>query len=548
MSNSLKPITQLATELGLQPGQWIPYGFDKAKLRLELIKPAEERKGKLILVTAITPNKAGVGKTTTSIALAQGLQHLGKRAMPALREPSLGPCFGMKGGATGGGKAQIHPSDDINLHFTGDFHAITTAHNMLSALLDNYRYFNRSGDQALKSVVWKRVLDINDRSLRYIITGLNGSANGIPTESGFDITPASELMAILCLSEDRPDLENRINRIVLGTTMAGKSFTVKDLGVAPALVALLKDALLPNLVQTTEGGPALIHGGPFANIAHGCNSVIATKMALSLSDYVVTEAGFGADLGGEKFMNIKCRIAGLMPAATVIVVGSQSLKLHGGVPEAEIQKPHAEGLQHGLANLQRHIENIQAFGQPVVVAFNRFPFDSASEIEQVKAWCEKMRATFALNDGFSSGGAGAADLAQKVLDAVEKNPAKDIKHSYSLSDSLEIKIEKVVKQVYRGAGIQLSKKAEAALRKLNTDGHQGLPVCMAKTQYSFSDDPAATGVSTGFTLHIEDLVLNAGAGFIVAIAGEMMRMPGLPKLPQALSIRVGEDGQVEGLG
>lgn len=544
----MKPIALIAEELGLKTGQWIPYGFDKAKLSLELIKPAAEQKGKLILVTAITPNKAGVGKTTTSIALAQGMQYLGKKAMPALREPSLGPCFGMKGGATGGGKAQIHPADDINLHFTGDFHAVTTAHNMLSALLDNHRYFSKGGEESLKSIYWKRVLDINDRSLRYILSGLNGPSNGIPTETGFDITPASELMAILCLAEDRSDLEQRINRIVLGTTHSGKPFRVSDLGVAPALVALLKDALLPNLVQTSEGGPVLVHGGPFANIAHGCNSVIATKMALSLSDYVITEAGFGADLGAEKFMNIKCRVAGLQPAATVIVVGSQSLKLHGGVAEAEIAKANEQGLRQGLSNLKRHIENMQAFGQPVVVAFNRFPFDSQSEISLVSDWCAQQQAAFALNDGFSSGGAGAADLAKAVLQQIEQSGSTTIQHTYDLTDSLEAKLNKVVRQIYKGSGIQLGKKANTALKKLKAEGHEHLPVCMAKTQYSFSADPSATGLATDFVLPIDDLVLNAGAGFVVAVAGEMMRMPGLPKQPQALSIRLEADGSVAGLG
>ena len=544
----MKPIALIAEELGLKTGQWIPYGFDKAKLSLELIKPAAEQKGKLVLVTAITPNKAGVGKTTTSIALAQGMQYLGKKAMPALREPSLGPCFGMKGGATGGGKAQIHPADDINLHFTGDFHAVTTAHNMLSALLDNYRYFSKGGEESLKSIYWKRVLDINDRSLRYILSGLNGPSNGIPTETGFDITPASELMAILCLAEDRNDLEHKINRIVLGTTHSGKPFRVSDLGVAPALVALLKDALLPNLVQTSEGGPVLVHGGPFANIAHGCNSVIATKMALSLSDYVITEAGFGADLGAEKFMNIKCRVAGLQPAATVIVVGSQSLKLHGGVAESEIAKANEQGLRQGLSNLKRHIENMQAFGQPVVVAFNRFPFDSQSEINLVSDWCAQQQAAFAVNDGFSSGGAGAADLAKAVLQQIEQSGSTAIQHTYDLKDSLEAKLNKVVRQIYRGAGIQLSKKANAALKKLKAEGQEHLPVCMAKTQYSFSADPSATGLATDFVLPIDDLVLNAGAGFVVAVAGEMMRMPGLPKQPQALSIRLEPDGSVVGLG
>ncbi len=534
----MKPIKSIAGAMRLEDSQWIPYGHFKAKLNLELIK--EKPKGKLILVTAITPNKAGVGKTTTSIALSQGMQSLGLNAIAALREPSLGPCFGQKGGATGGGLSQIHPADDINLHFNGDFHAITTAHNMLSALLDNYKYFN---PRALKQITWKRVLDINDRQLRNVLTGLGGSSHGVPTESGFDITPASEIMALFCLAESYADLEKRIHKIVLGYTYEDEPFTVADLNVGGAIMALLKDAFMPNLVQTTEGTPVLVHGGPFANIAHGCNSVIATKMALSLADYVITEAGFGADLGGEKFMNIKCRISGLNPAATVIVVSSQALKLHGGTPEANIKNPDKEGLQRGLLNLGVHIENMKAFGPPVVVAFNTFPFDYAEEIQIVADWCKHSGAAFAENTGFAQGGKGAEKLAQTIVDLVNnsKDESQVIKHTYDLEDTILQKIEKVVTQIYRGKGINLSKKAKQKLKKIEALGLSHLPICMAKTQYSFSGDPLATGIASDFILEIDDLVINSGAGFIVVIAGEIMRMPGLPKSPQALQIRMEGD-------
>lgn len=538
------PIATIAEQLGLLPHQYIPYGHYKAKLDLSLTAP--NPKGKLILVTAITPNKAGVGKTTTSIGLVQGFQALGKKAIAALREPSLGPCFGMKGGATGGGKAQLLPADDINLHFTGDFHAITTAHNMLAALFDNHRFVHPEGARAIKQVLWKRVLDINDRSLRYIVTGLHGTSNGIPAESGFDITPASEIMALLCLATSYEDFSTRLSRIVLGYCYDGSAFTVADLGVTGALMALLKEAMLPNLVQTTEGAPVLVHGGPFANIAHGCNSVAATRMALSLADYVVTEAGFGADLGAEKFLHIKCRSAGIWPSATVIVVSSQALKLHGGTPESAIREPDQNGMLRGLANLERHIENMQAFGQPVVVAFNTFPFDLAEEIELVRTWCTEKNARFAENKGYLEGGKGSTTLAETILGLIDRQPAPTPTFHYALNDSLVSKLEAIVRKVYRGNGIRLSKKAAQAAKKMETQGWGSLPVCIAKTQYSFSGDASATGVAEDFVLEIEDLVLNAGAGFVVAVAGDIMRMPGLPKTPQAMSIRL-ENGVVHGL-
>ena len=539
----LQPILDIAKKIGIQESQVEQYGKYKAKVDVPLNNAP---KGQLILVTAITPNKAGVGKTTTSISLAMGLNRLGKKALVALREPSLGPCFGMKGGATGGGHSQVLPMEEINLHFTGDFHAITSANNMLAALVDNYQYFNQGSPKALKKVLWKRALDVNDRSLRFIVAGLNGSSNGIPNETGFDITAASEIMAIFCLAQDFEDLRERLNNILLGWTHENKPFFVRDLGVVGALLVLLKDAFKPNLVQTMEGGAALIHGGPFANIAHGCNSIVATKTALQLSDYVVTEAGFGSDLGGEKFFNIKCRTSGLKPAASVLVATSQSLKLHGGVDEKLIKEPNLKGIQEGLKNLQRHLEILQGFGQSVIVAFNRFSFDTPEEIDCVKNWCEKAQASFALNDGFSKGGEGALELAKKVLDTIAQNPSKPLQHTYELSDSIKEKLEKIVSKVYKGKGISLSKTAENQLKTLNELGASRYPVCIAKTQYSFSDDAAMVGVSEDFTLKIENLVVNNGAGFVVAIAGEIMRMPGLPKVPQAMHMNV-INGEIVGL-
>lgn len=542
---TLRPIAEIAAAVGLNEVETEPYGRFKAKVTRK-IDENRVKQSKLILVTATTPNKAGVGKTTTSVALAQGLCKIGKKAVVALREPSLGPCFGMKGGATGGGYSQVLPMEDINLHFTGDFHAITSANNMLAALVDNYQYNHRGSGKGLRQILWKRVLDVNDRSLRYINTGMNGSANGIPAETGFDITPASEIMAIFCLATDLDDLRRRIENILVGYTHEGQALFVKDLGFAGALVALLKDAFNPNLVQTIEGGPAIIHGGPFANIAHGCNSIVATKMAMQLGDYTVTEAGFGSDLGGEKFLDIKCRLAGLQPACTVLVTSSLSLKLHGGVHEKEIKNPNKEGLSKGLANLERHIEIMAGFGQSVVVGYNRFPFDSNEEIEMVKSWCHSRGASFALNDGFSRGGAGATELAETVVNVIESKPSGPVQFAYELSDSIEDKLHKIVTKVYGGKGISLSKAAAGVIKKANELGLSGLPVCIAKTQYSFSADAGATGVARDFTLPIENVVINSGAGFIVAVAGEIMRMPGLPKEPQALHIDV-VNGQITGL-
>lgn len=545
-STVLKPIAEIAAKIGINPDDIIPYGKYKAKVPLSYLDEAKIAKSNLILVTAITPNKAGVGKTVTSVATSLGLNYIGKKAAVALREPSLGPCFGMKGGAAGGGYSQVLPMEDINLHFTGDFHAITCANNMISALLDNYQYQNRHTDKALERIVWRRVADVNDRSLRSIVTGLGGSANGIPQEAGFDITPASEIMALFCLATDVLDLQARIERIVLGYTTGKQPFTVKDLGVAEAITVLLKDALLPNLVQTTEQTTAFVHGGPFANIAHGCNTVLATKMAMSTNDYVVTESGFGSDLGAEKFLDIKCRLSGLRPKATIIVVTTAALKLHGGVDAKEITKPNMEALIAGLPNLQRHVQNMKNFGQSVIVSFNKFKHDTDEEVAHLENFCEQQGVVFAINNGFTKGGEGAADLARKVVNIIENNPSKDINFTYDLEDHIKVKIEKIAKKIYRAGDVVFNGSAFNKLKQFEANGWGNLPVCIAKTQYSFSDDEKKICAPEGFTLNIRDLVINAGAGFIVAVAGEIMRMPGLPKDPQALHIKL-VNGEIEGL-
>ena len=542
----LKPISEIAQKLGINPDDIIPYGKYKAKVPLSYLNEEKIKNSNLILVTAITPNKAGVGKTVTSVALSLGLNYIGKKAAVALREPSLGPCFGMKGGAAGGGYSQVLPMEDINLHFTGDFHAITCANNMIAALLDNYQYQNRNTEKALDRIVWRRVLDVNDRSLRNVVTGLGGSANGIPTEAGFDITPASEIMALFCLASDMDDLQARIERIVLGYTRDKKPFTVKDLDIAESITVLLKDALLPNLVQTTEQTTAFVHGGPFANIAHGCNSVLATKMALSCNDYVVTESGFGSDLGAEKFLDIKCRYTGLRPKATIIVATSAALKLHGGVPATDISKPNMEALIAGLPNLQRHIENMKNFGQSVVVSFNKFKHDTDEEVTHLANFCEQQGVVFAINNGFTKGGEGAAELAKKVVDMIEHHPSKDINFTYDLTDSIKTKIEKIATKIYRAGEVVFTGPAAAKLKQFADNGWGNLPVCIAKTQYSFSDNEKNICAPSGFTINIRDLVINAGAGFIVAVAGEIMRMPGLPKDPQAMHIKL-VNGNIEGL-
>lgn len=540
----LERIDNVAAKIGIAADDLEHYGKYIAKLPLNLIT---EPKGKLILVTAITATKAGIGKTTVSIGLALGLNKIGKRAVVALREPSLGPCFGMKGGAAGGGYAQVLPMEKINLHFTGDFHAITSAHNMISALLDNYLYQHEKEGFGLKEILWRRVLDVNDRSLRSIVTGLGPATNGITQQAGFDITPASELMAILCLASDEADLRRRIENILLGYTYEGKPFTVKDMGVAGAIMVLLKDAIQPNLVQTTENTPAIIHGGPFANIAHGCNSQIATKMALAHSDYTITEAGFGADLGAEKFYNILCRKSGLRPDLTVIVATAQGLKMHGGVALDQIKEPNMEGLRTGLANLDRHVQNLRSFGQSVVVVFNRFATDTDEEMALLKQHCEEdLKAPFVINNAFAEGGVGAVEMAELVVETIEKNPSKDLLFTYADEDSLQTKIEKVAKNIYGAASVTFAKPALNRIKLAETHSMSHFPVCIAKTQFSFSADQTKYGVAKDFNLLIKDVVINAGSEMIVAIAGDILRMPGLPKVPQANNIDY-VNGEIVGL-
>ena len=545
-SIELTKIKQVAANFGMPLEDVTHYGRYMAKVSEKIIDEEKVKKSNLILVTAITPTKAGIGKTTVSIGLALGLNRIGKKAICALREPSLGPCFGMKGGAAGGGYAQILPMEKINLHFTGDFHAITSAHNMIAALLDNYMYQNQDNGFAMKEVLWNRVLDVNDRGLRYIVTGLGGKTNGITRESSFDITPASEIMAILCLAKDEADLRRRIENILLGFTIDNKPFTVKDLGVAGAITVLLKDALSPNLVQTTEATPAFVHGGPFANIAHGCNSVLATKLAMTFGDYVVTEAGFGADLGAEKFYDIKCRKAGLQPKLTVIVATAQGLKMHEGVDIEKIKEPNLEGLKEGVKNLDKHIENLQSFGQTVVVAFNRYANDTEDEINFVRQHCEEMGVGFAVNNAFAEGGAGAIELANLVVDTIEKHPSEPLKFAYNEDDSVEVKVTKVACELYGAKQVLFGPAARKKLKMIEELGFSHFPICIAKTQYSFSTDPKLYGVASGFNFAVRDIVINAGAEMLVIVAGEMMRMPGLPKEPQALHIDI-VNGEIEGL-
>lgn len=545
-SIDLKEIKDVASAVGIPQDKIENYGKHIAKLPISLIDEDKVKKNNLILVTAITATKAGIGKTTVSIGLALGLQKLGKKAFVALREPSLGPCFGMKGGAAGGGYAQVLPMEKINLHFTGDFHAITSAHNMISALLDNYIYQNRANGFGLKEYLWRRVLDVNDRSLRNIVVGLGATTDGVTQQAGFDITAASELMAILCLSVDEADLRRRIENILLGYTYDNKPFTVKDLGIAGAIAVLLRDAMYPNLVQTTEGSPALVHGGPFANIAHGCNSIIATKMAMTYGDYTITEAGFGADLGAEKFYDIKCRKAGIQPKLTVIVATAQGLKMHGGVALDAIKEPNLEGIKRGFANIDKHIRNLQSFGQTVVVSFNRFATDTDEEMALIKAHCDELGVGFAINNAFTEGGAGAVELAKLVVDTIEKNPSQPLRFAYDESDSVETKVEKVAKNIYGAAGVTYAAKAKKMIKLINEMGVSHFPICIAKTQYSFSADEKAYGAADGFEFEIRDFVINTGAEMIVAIAGNMLRMPGLPKSPQALRIDI-VNGELEGL-
>ena len=543
---SLRKIKEIAAGLGIPREEVLNYGRYIAKIPLHLIDEEKIKQHNLILVTAITPTKAGIGKTTVSIGLALGLNKIGKKAVVALREPSLGPCFGMKGGAAGGGYSQVLPMENINLHFTGDFHAVTSAHNMITALLDNYIYQTRGTCEGLKEIKWKRVLDVNDRSLRNIVSGLGGSANGVPTETGFDITPASEIMAILCLATDIEDLKRRVGNILLGYTNEGKPFTVNDLGVAGAITVLLKDALLPNLVQTTENTAAFVHGGPFANIAHGCNSVLATKMALTYGDYVITEAGFGADLGAEKFFDIKCRKAGLAPKLTVIVATAQSLKLHGGVPEDKIKEQNIEGLKNGFENLDKHVENMKRFGQEVIVTFNRYASDTDEEIALVAEHCREIGVGFCMNNVFAAGGEGGVDLAKLVVDTIEKKPSAPLTYIYEDDEPIRSKIKKVSEQIYGAASVTYTTLADKKIKQIESLGISHYPICIAKTQYSFSSDPKAYGVAKNFELKVRDIIINNGAEMIVVIMGEIMRMPGLPKDPQAKRIDI-VDGVIEGL-
>lgn len=543
---NLAEIEQIAQSVEINPKELERYGNYIAKVPLKLIDNQRAEKSNLILVTAITPTKAGNGKTTVSIGLTLGLNRIGKRAVCALREPSLGPCFGVKGGAAGGGYAQVLPMEKINLHFTGDFHAVTSAHNMISALLDNYIYQHKDEGFALKEILWKRVLDVNDRSLRNIITGLGGKSNGVVMESGFDITPASEIMAILCLSTSLEDLRRRIDNILLGVTIENKPFKVKDMKVGGAIVALLMDAINPNLVQTTENTAAFVHGGPFANIAHGCNTILATKMAMSHSDYTITEAGFGADLGAEKFFNIKCRKAGLNPKLTVLVATTQALKMHGGIDESQIKSPNPEGIREGLKNLDRHIENLRSFGQTVVVTLNLFDFDTAEEIEIIRNHCAEMGVAFATNSAFADGGLGATELAQLVVEQIEKNPSQPLKFTYPNNAEIRAKIESVCRNIYRAKSVTFSKTSLKQIERIEEFGMSDYPVCIAKTQYSFSADAKLYGSPENFNINIRDLVINSGSEMIVAIAGDIMRMPGLSKSPQAERIDV-IDGQIEGL-
>ena len=542
----IRPIGEIAEKLGLANDEIEQYGKYKAKITLSAFERVKEKKnGKLILVTAINPTSAGEGKTTTSVGLADALHVLGKNVAVALREPSLGPCFGMKGGAAGGGYAQVVPMEDINLHFTGDFHAITTAHNLLAAVIDNHIQQGNALDIDVRRIVWKRVLDLNDRALRHVVIGMGGKAHGVPRETGFDITVASEMMAILCLSSGLEDMKERLGKIVVAYDRSGRAIRASELNVTGALTLLFKDAIKPNLVQTLEGTPAFIHGGPFANIAHGCNSIMATKFALKFADYVVTEAGFGADLGAEKFLDIKCRFAGFNPDAVVIVATVRALKMHGGLGKKELDKIDMEALKKGMANLTKHIENIQAFGLPAVVALNAFPTDTPEEIALVEKMCGEMGAEVALSEVWAKGGEGGVELAKKVEAAIEK--PKNFKFMYDVNQSIPEKIEAIAKTIYGADGVVFTSDAKKQLKEIEDLGFDKMPVCMAKTQYSLSDDETKVGRPTGFNITVRELKISAGAGFIVALTGNILTMPGLPKKPAAENMDIDEKGIITGL-
>lgn len=542
----LQPIEKIADKIDIPNEELENYGKYIAKVSYQLIDKDRVNKSNLILVTAISPTKSGIGKTTVSIGLSMAMNRLGHKSVLALREPSLGPCFGMKGGATGGGYAQVLPMDKINLHFTGDFHAITSAHNMIAALLDNYLYQHHDEGFALKEVLWRRVLDVNDRNLRTIATGLGPKTNGLLSESGFDITPASEIMAILCLATDEEDLRRRIDNILLGVTLDNKPFCVKDLGVGGAITVLLRDALNPNLVQTIEGTPAFIHGGPFANIAHGCNSVLATKMAMTFGDFVVTEAGFGADLGAEKFIDIKCRKAGIQPRLTIMVATIMGLKMHGGMQVGDPENGCCEHIRKGLENLDKHIANMQHMGQSVIVTLNHFGSDRDEEIAIVSEHCKEKGIGFALNEAYMKGSEGCMDLARLAVDEIAANPSRDITYCYADTDTVQDKITAVAKQIYGAKKVVFKKQALKMIERISQWQLEHFPICIAKTQYSLSDDSKRYGVPKDFTLTISDLVINTGAEMIVVIAGDIMRMPGLPRHPQAERIDI-QDGLLVGL-
>ena len=544
---TLKHITEVASIINIKEEDLVLYGNDKAKVSLDVLEQQKDEKdGKLVLVTAISPTPAGEGKTTTNIGLSMGLNKLGYKTSTALREPSLGPSFGVKGGAAGGGYAQVVPMADINLHFTGDFHAITSAHSLLAALLDNNLNHGNSLKMDLNRIVWRRVVDMNDRSLRKIVIGLGGKAQGITREDGFDITVASEIMAILCLANDLDDLKERLGNMVIAYNTDGEAVRARDLEATGALALILKDAIQPNLVQTLENTPAFIHGGPFANIAHGCNSVLATKLALKTGDYAVTEAGFGADLGAEKFFDIKCRYANLKPDVAVIVATVRALKMHGGVAKDDLGTENLDAVTKGMANLERHIENVAKFGVPSVVAINAFPTDTEAEKQVVFDACQKLGVEVAMSDVFADGGKGGEELAKKVVEICEKGEA-DFKVLYDVNDSIKSKIETISKEIYRADKVNYTKAVEKQIADLERLGLDKLPMCMAKTQYSFSDDPTLLGAPTGFEMTISSLELNAGAGFIVALTGDVMRMPGLPKVPAANRMDIKADGEIIGL-
>jgi formate--tetrahydrofolate ligase len=542
-----EPIQAIAEKIGAPDSALLPYGRDKAKLDLDWTKEvAENTRGKLILVTAMTPTPAGEGKTTTTIGLGDGLRRIGKNALICLREPSLGPCFGQKGGAAGGGYAQVIPMESINLHFTGDMHAISTAHNLLAAMLDNHIYWGNKLGLDARRIAWRRVVDMNDRALRGIVANLGGVANGFPRGTGYDITVASEVMAILCLANDLDDMQARFARIVVGETGDRQPVTAADLNADGAMTVLMKDAMAPNLAQSLEGTPAFVHGGPFANIAHGCNSVVATKTALGLGDYVVTEAGFGADLGAEKFLDIKCPSSGLAPDAVVVVATARALKFHGGVQRADLNAENVGAVEAGLANLGRHLDNMAKFGVPAVVAINRFTLDTDAELDAIRKYCLNRRQPVAVCTHWADGGAGAESLARLVSEAADSGKA-EFKPIYAPERPLLEKIETVASEIYRADGVDISSSAKTRLQTLQDRGYGNLPVCMAKTQYSFSGDPSLKGAPTGYEIPVRDIRLSAGAGFVVVICGDIMTMPGLPRTPAAEAINIGDDGETVGL-